>query len=170
MKKARQTAKKTCKQGREENGQEGREEDGGQEGLAKQIGRQKAKVGPKTRPAEDQAPRASKLLAIPKKAAAKAGCRQTRGRRTGPSRENIFYVTTAIAYPNGQPHIGHAYEAIATDAIARFPRLDGKDVFFLTGTDEHGLKMVQTAQAEGLDDGRPRRPQLRPLQGRWTSG
>ncbi|WP_257164798.1 methionine--tRNA ligase [Bradyrhizobium sp. SRS-191] len=63
---------------------------------------------------------------------------------------NTFYVTTAIAYPNGSPHIGHAYEAIATDAIARFARLDGKDVFFLTGTDEHGLKMVQTAQNEGL--------------------
>src|SRR5438128_7878674 len=61
-----------------------------------------------------------------------------------------FYITTAIAYPNGHAHIGHAYEAIATDAIARFARLDGKDVFFLTGTDEHGLKMVQTAQAEGL--------------------
>ncbi|HZC95577.1 MAG TPA: methionine--tRNA ligase, partial [Bradyrhizobium sp.] len=66
------------------------------------------------------------------------------------SRGNIFYITTAIAYPNGQPHIGHAYEAIATDALARFARLDGKDVFFLTGTDEHGLKMVQTAQNEGL--------------------
>jgi methionyl-tRNA synthetase len=63
---------------------------------------------------------------------------------------NAFYITTAIAYPNGNPHIGHAYEAIATDAIARFARLDGKDVFFLTGTDEHGLKMVQTAQNEGL--------------------
>ena len=61
-----------------------------------------------------------------------------------------FYITTAIAYPNGLPHIGHAYEAIATDALARFARLDGKDVFFLTGTDEHGLKMVQTAEAEGL--------------------
>ena len=48
------------------------------------------------------------------------------------------------------PHIGHAYEAIATDALARFQRLDGKDVFFLTGTDEHGLKMVQTAEAEKL--------------------
>ncbi len=67
------------------------------------------------------------------------------------SRGNVFYITTAIAYPNGQPHIGHAYEAIATDALARFQRLDGKDVFFLTGTDEHGLKMVQTAQAEGLE-------------------
>jgi methionyl-tRNA synthetase len=61
-----------------------------------------------------------------------------------------FYVTTAIAYPNGVPHIGHAYEAIATDALARFARLDGKDVFFLTGTDEHGLKMMQTAQLENL--------------------
>jgi len=60
------------------------------------------------------------------------------------------YITTAISYPNGTPHIGHAYEAIATDAIARFERLDGKDVFFLTGTDEHGLKMKQTAQKEGL--------------------
>ena len=61
-----------------------------------------------------------------------------------------FYITTAISYPNGVPHIGHAYEAIATDAIARFERLDGKDVFFLTGTDEHGLKMKQTAVKEGL--------------------
>ena len=61
-----------------------------------------------------------------------------------------FYITTAIAYPNGLPHIGHAYEAIATDALARFQRLDGKDVFFLTGTDEHGLKMIQTAEAEKL--------------------
>jgi methionyl-tRNA synthetase len=61
-----------------------------------------------------------------------------------------FYITTAISYPNGQPHIGHAYEAIATDAIARFERLDGKDVYFLTGTDEHGLKMKQTAAKEGL--------------------
>jgi methionyl-tRNA synthetase len=61
-----------------------------------------------------------------------------------------FYITTAIAYPNGAPHIGHAYEAIATDAIARFMRLDGRDVFFLTGTDEHGIKMLQTAAKEGL--------------------
>ena len=66
------------------------------------------------------------------------------------ARDNAFYITTAIAYPNGNPHIGHAYEAIATDALARFARLDGKDVFFLTGTDEHGLKMIQTAQKEGL--------------------
>ena len=61
-----------------------------------------------------------------------------------------YYVTTAISYPNGVPHIGHAYEAIATDAIARFMRLDGYDVFFLTGTDEHGIKMHQTAGKENL--------------------
>jgi methionyl-tRNA synthetase len=61
-----------------------------------------------------------------------------------------FYITTAIAYPNGVPHIGHAYEAIATDAIARFMRLDGYDVYFLTGTDEHGQKMQQTAAKEGM--------------------
>jgi methionyl-tRNA synthetase len=62
-----------------------------------------------------------------------------------------FYITTAISYPNGAPHIGHAYELIAADAIARFKRLDGYDVFFMTGTDEHGLKMVQTAEKEGVD-------------------
>ena len=61
-----------------------------------------------------------------------------------------YYITTAIAYPNGPPHIGHAYEAIATDAIARFMRLDGFDVLFLTGTDEHGIKLLQTATKEGL--------------------
>ena len=61
-----------------------------------------------------------------------------------------FYITTAISYPNGPPHIGHAYEAIATDAIARFQRLRGRDVFFLTGTDEHGLKMAQTAREKGV--------------------
>src|ERR1700676_1439110 len=61
-----------------------------------------------------------------------------------------FYITTAISYPNGPPHIGHAYEAIATDAIARFMRLDGYDVYFLTGTDEHGQKIQQTGAKEGL--------------------
>ena len=60
-----------------------------------------------------------------------------------------FYVTTAIAYPNGRPHMGHAYESIATDVIARFKRLDGFDVRFLTGTDEHGLKIDQAARAAG---------------------
>jgi methionyl-tRNA synthetase len=61
-----------------------------------------------------------------------------------------FYITTAISYPNGRPHIGHAYEAVATDAIARFQRMRGRDVFFLTGTDEHGLKMAQAARERGL--------------------
>jgi methionyl-tRNA synthetase len=61
-----------------------------------------------------------------------------------------YYITTAIDYPNGAPHIGHAYEKIATDAIARFKRLDGFDVRFLTGTDVHGLKMAQTAEKEGI--------------------
>ncbi|WP_372423245.1 methionine--tRNA ligase [Salinarimonas chemoclinalis] len=60
-----------------------------------------------------------------------------------------FYITTAISYPNGEPHIGHAYEAIATDAIARFKRIDGYDVFAMTGTDEHGLKIQQTATKAG---------------------
>ena len=66
------------------------------------------------------------------------------------SARRSYYITTAISYPNGVPHIGHAYEAIATDAIARFMRLDGYDVYFLTGTDEHGQKIQQTAAREGL--------------------
>jgi methionyl-tRNA synthetase len=61
-----------------------------------------------------------------------------------------YYITTAISYPNDAPHIGHAYEAVATDALARFRRLQGMDVFFLTGTDEHGVKMLQTAQKQGI--------------------
>lgn len=60
-----------------------------------------------------------------------------------------FYITTAISYPNGAPHIGHAYEVLATDALARFKRLDGYDVMFLTGTDEHGQKIEQTARKQG---------------------
>jgi methionyl-tRNA synthetase len=62
-----------------------------------------------------------------------------------------YYITTAISYPNGPPHIGHAYEAIAADAIARFQRALGRDVRFQTGTDEHGLKMAQAARAEGVE-------------------
>jgi methionyl-tRNA synthetase len=61
-----------------------------------------------------------------------------------------YYITTAISYPNDVPHIGHAYEAIATDALARFRRLQGMDVLFLTGTDEHGVKMLQTAKKQGI--------------------
>jgi methionyl-tRNA synthetase len=62
-----------------------------------------------------------------------------------------FYITTAISYPNGRPHIGHAYEAIAGDAMARFQRSRGRDVRLVGGTDEHGLKMVQAARSEGRD-------------------
>ena len=61
-----------------------------------------------------------------------------------------YYITTAIAYPNGEPHVGHAYEYIATDAMARFKRLDGFDVRYLTGTDVHGQKMAETAAAQGI--------------------
>src|SRR6476619_1698410 len=62
-----------------------------------------------------------------------------------------FYITTAISYPNGPPHIGHAYEAIAADAIARFQRTQGRDVRFQTGTDEHGLIMAQAAREQGVE-------------------
>ncbi len=61
-----------------------------------------------------------------------------------------YYITTAISYPNGRPHVGHAYEAIATDAIARWKRLEGRETRFLTGTDEHGLKMAQKARDLGI--------------------
>jgi methionyl-tRNA synthetase len=62
-----------------------------------------------------------------------------------------YYITTAIAYVNGPPHLGHAYEVISTDVMARFKRLDGFDVFFLTGTDEHGQKVAKTAAAAGKE-------------------
>ena len=62
-----------------------------------------------------------------------------------------FYVTTPIYYVNGPPHLGHAYTSTAADVLARFKRLDGQDVFFLTGTDEHGQKVEAAARAAGLD-------------------
>jgi len=68
-----------------------------------------------------------------------------------PGMADPYYITTAISYPNGRPHIGHAYEAIAADAIARFHRQAGRDVRFQTGTDEHGLKMMQTARDRGVE-------------------
>src|SRR5262249_11487803 len=61
-----------------------------------------------------------------------------------------YYITTAISYPNDAPHIGHAYEAVAADALARFQRLQGRDVFFLTGTDEHGVNIDRIAASRGL--------------------
>jgi methionyl-tRNA synthetase len=62
---------------------------------------------------------------------------------------DVFYITTPIYYPNDVPHIGHAYNAVATDFIARYHRLRGEDVFHLTGTDEHGLKIQRAAEAAG---------------------
>lgn len=62
-----------------------------------------------------------------------------------------YYITTAIDYVNAAPHMGHAYEKVATDVMARFQRLLGRDVFFLTGTDEHGTKIEKTAQAQGKE-------------------
>ncbi len=62
-----------------------------------------------------------------------------------------FYVTTPIFYVNDKPHIGHAYTTVACDVLARFKRLDGYDVKFLTGTDEHGQKVMQAAQKAGVD-------------------
>ncbi|MBQ7794645.1 MAG: class I tRNA ligase family protein, partial [Clostridia bacterium] len=61
-----------------------------------------------------------------------------------------FYITTAIAYTSRKPHIGNTYEIILTDAIARWRRFLGDDVFFLTGTDEHGQKIQEIAEAEGI--------------------
>ena len=61
-----------------------------------------------------------------------------------------FYITTAIDYANGSPHIGHAYEKVLTDVIARYNRLKGKDVYFVTGLDEHGQKVQQTAEKRGV--------------------
>src|SRR5213082_682586 len=61
-----------------------------------------------------------------------------------------FYITTAINYVNAEPHMGHAYEAITTDVIARHMRQRGEDVFFLTGTDEHGEPVAQAAEREGV--------------------
>jgi len=68
-----------------------------------------------------------------------------------PNSEGAFYVTTPIYYVNDVPHIGHAYTTVAADILARFHRLDGKNVFFLTGTDEHGQKVERAAQERGVD-------------------
>lgn len=65
-------------------------------------------------------------------------------------KKETFYITTAIHYTNGSPHIGHAYENITSDVIARYHRMYGRDVFYLTGTDEHGQKIAQTAEAQGI--------------------
>ncbi len=115
--------------------------------TAKKTVKKPANKAPAKTKAQAESPKKTKAAATPKtKASAAAPAPKAPAARA----KNSFYITTAIAYPNGAPHIGHAYEAIATDALARFQRLDGKDVFFLTGTDEHGQKMIQTADAEKL--------------------
>ena len=61
-----------------------------------------------------------------------------------------YYITTAIAYTSGKPHIGNTYEIVLTDAIARYRRSQGYDVFFQTGTDEHGIKIEEKAKEAGV--------------------
>ena len=64
--------------------------------------------------------------------------------------KKTFYITTAIAYASRKPHIGNTYEIVLTDAIARLKRMQGYDVFFCTGTDEHGQKIEEYAKAAGI--------------------
>jgi methionyl-tRNA synthetase len=148
VKKAKKQPKKTAKKG------------ASKKSVKKAAKKTVKKIAKKTPKKSAKKTQVEKVTVAPKKAKAsaahsvtpkakKASAAPTAKATTAPAK-NSFYITTAIAYPNGAPHIGHAYEAIATDALARFQRLDGKDVFFLTGTDEHGLKMIQTAEAEGL--------------------
>jgi leucyl-tRNA synthetase len=68
-----------------------------------------------------------------------------------PSSEKPFYITTPIYYVNDVPHIGHAYTTVAADILARYKRFEGYEVFFLTGTDEHGQKVEKAAQERGID-------------------
>jgi methionyl-tRNA synthetase len=132
--------------------------------TAQKRGAKRADKSPGTRTAKASAQKGSAkeskpTKSVPRGRSAKASAKarktskETKSKQTPfPRRKSkpSFYITTAIAYPNGVPHIGHAYEAIATDALARFQEFDGKDVFFLTGTDEHGQKMAQTADLEKL--------------------
>ena len=87
-------------------------------------------------------------FALDKRQAIVAGARDAQRKYVMTRR---YYITTPIYYVNGAPHLGHAYTSIAADVMARFKRLDGFDVFFLTGTDEHGQKVEQAARRAGLD-------------------
>ena len=75
-----------------------------------------------------------------------------------------YYVTTPIYYVNGEPHLGHVYTTVAADVLARHMRQRGEDVFFLTGTDEHGEPVAQAAEREGVEPARAGRSQRRALQ------
>jgi len=148
---ARKQAKRSAKKTRKE--KKAAAPKGSATKRAKKVAKKPAGKAARTpRKTSEQAQTAAANPATPKAKAVKAKTASVAPTAKAPSApaKNSFYITTAIAYPNGAPHIGHAYEAIATDALARFQRLDGKDVFFLTGTDEHGLKMIQTAEAEKL--------------------
>ena len=63
-------------------------------------------------------------------------------------KQDNFYITTPIYYPSGKPHMGHAYSSIIADVFARFKKIDNHKVFFLTGTDEHGLKIQNAAKKD----------------------
>ncbi len=108
--------------------------------------KRKSKPAVKKKPVARKPAKPSRKKPAPKQAKS-APAKQAAAKAGGAKR---YYITTAISYPNGAPHIGHAYEAICCDAIARFQRLDGFDVFFMTGVDEHGMKMTQTAAKEGI--------------------
>ncbi|QWG21238.1 methionine--tRNA ligase [Bradyrhizobium sediminis] len=152
VKKARKAGRKTAKKAAKKTTKKTAEKT--RKPATKKPARKSAKEAAKQ--AKSKTVTAPKQPAVAKEIAKKPAARTVKKKaapvaiKPASTDRNSFYITTAIAYPNGVPHIGHAYEAIATDALARFQRLDGKDVFFLTGTDEHGLKMVQTAQAEEL--------------------
>lgn len=114
--------------------------------VTKKAAPKKRAVAPKAESALEAIPAAE----TPKASAPRRAKPAAAAKQPAAVERKTYFVTTPIFYPNGIPHIGHAYTAMVTDAIARFQRLDGFDVRFLTGTDEHGLKMQQTAVAEGL--------------------
>ncbi|KAF4140625.1 putative tRNA binding domain [Phytophthora infestans] len=97
----------------------------------------------------DLAARVDKLEVAQQQQDARVEQLQTKLEASKPSRET-FYLTTAIHYTNGLPHMGHAYENVCSDVICRYHRVFGRDVYFLTGTDEHGQKIAQTAEAAGV--------------------
>ena len=162
VKKARKTAKKTAKKAVKKTAKKTRKPVAKKPTAKKTASKKTAnkKVGKKPAKKSTSKAKSNKTVSAPKSTRVAKPANKAPGKpakaaavvATVPASvdTNRFYITTAIAYPNGVPHIGHAYEAIATDALARFQRLDGKDVFFLTGTDEHGQKMAQTAEAEKL--------------------
>lgn len=145
-KKAKSKTKKPAKPARGKAKKTPAKKSGARKAAGKKAKTKKAplkKAKPKKVKLKSTRPKAAKS-ASPKAVASGASMAE-RASKNGP-----YYITTAISYPNGVPHIGHAYEVIATDTIARFMRLDGYDVYFLTGTDEHGQKIQQTAAKEGL--------------------